>query len=179
METGKQNRNRVVGGLALIVVGLIAFAAQFIDAEWLGLLILPALGFIFLAWGLITRQSGLLIPGGILSGLGAGTLLLTGPYETAAGETQAGIFLLAFAAGWVLIPILATLFTPERHLWALIPAAVLALIGAGLLFGGAALTALEWLGRIWPVFLILGGLLLIFRRGGASKDVSVEDVKKA
>jgi hypothetical protein len=30
--------------------------------------------------------------------------------------------------------------------------------------GGAAVTALEYLGKIWPVFLILGGLFLILRR---------------
>ncbi len=44
--------------------------AQFVN---LGLLwALPGLGVIFLAWGLSVRQVRLLIPGGILPGLGAG-----------------------------------------------------------------------------------------------------------
>ena len=164
MNKGKSTGG-VVGGIALIVLGLIALLAQFVDlGETAGLLILPALGLIFLLWGILTRQSGLLVPGGILSGLGAGTLLITGPYEAAGGETQGGIFLLAFAAGWFLIPVLSVIFTGDNHWWALIPGAILAFVGVGLLFGGAALTVLEFLGNIWPVFLILAGLYLILRR---------------
>lgn len=166
MKTG-ESRNRIVGGVALIALGLIALAAQFIDlGETAGLLIVPGLGIIFLLWGLLTRQSGFLIPGGILGGIGLGILLITGPYEIANEELQGGVFMLAFALGWFLIPILSTIFTGDNHWWALIPGAIMALIGGGLLFGGAALTALEYLGNLWPVFLILGGLYLILRRSG-------------
>lgn len=167
-----ESRNRLVGGLALILFGLIALVAQFVDiGETIGLLIVPTLGLIFLAWGLITRQSGLLIPGGILSGIGAGTLLITGPFENASGDVQGGLFMLAFAAGWFLIPILSIIFTRDNHWWALIPGTIMALIGGGLLFGGAALDALEFLGRVWPVFLILGGLYLLLRRSTPGKSV--------
>lgn len=170
MKTG-ESRNRVVGGIALIVFGIIALVAQFADlGETLGLLVLPTLGLIFLAWGILTRQSGLLIPGGILSGLGAGTLLITGPFEAASGDVQGGIFMLAFALGWFLIPILSLIFTGDNHLWAIIPGGIMAIIGGGLLFGGAALSALEFLGQFWPVFLILGGLYLIFRRATPPKS---------
>lgn len=164
MKTG-ESRNRIVGGIALIVLGLIALAAQFIDfGETIGLLIVPGLGLIFLLWGLLTRQSAFLIPGGILGGIGLGILLITGPYEVANEELQGGVFMLAFAFGWFLIPILSTIFTGDNHWWALIPGGIMALIGGGLLFGGAALTVLEYLGKLWPVFLILGGLYLILRR---------------
>ena len=161
----QEQRNRTVGGLALIVLGLIALAAQFVEiGEWLGLLILPGLGLIFFAWGILTRQSGLMIPGGILSGLGLGTLLVAGPFQNLGGSAEGGIFMLAFAFGWVLIPIVSTIFTGDNHWWALIPGGIMALIGAGLLLGGVALSLLELLGQIWPVFLILGGLYLILRR---------------
>lgn len=163
-EEKVENRNRLVGGFALIILGLLALAAQFVDLEWLGLLILPALGVIFFVWGLLTRQSGLFIPAGILTGLGIGTLLVAGPFEGVTEDTQGGIFMLAFAFGWALIPLFSILFTRERHLWALIPGGIMALIGIGLLFGGMAFTILEFLGIVWPVFLILGGLYLIFRR---------------
>lgn len=169
MKTG-ESRGRIVGGIALILFGLIALVAQFIDiGETLGLLIVPTLGLIFLVWGLLTRQSGLLIPGGILSGIGAGTLLITGPFETASGDVQGGVFMLAFALGWFLIPILSILFTRDNHWWAVIPGGIMAIIGGGLLFGGVALAALEFLGQIWPVFLILGGILLLLRRSTAGK----------
>lgn len=164
MET-ENKRNRTIGGIVLILIGLVALLSQYVEiGEALGLLLLPGLGLLFLAWGILSRQSGFLIPGGILAGIGAGTLLLTGPYEDAAGDVQAAVFLLVFAAGWGLIPILSTIFTEEGHWWALIPGGILALIGAALLVGGAAMTALEYLGKIWPVFLILGGLFLILRR---------------
>lgn len=165
-EEKQENRNRMVGGVALIVLGLLALAAQFIDLEWLGFMILPALAVIFLVWGILTRQSGFFIPAGILGGLGIGTLLVAGPFEGVSEDTQGGLFMLAFAFGWALIPLFSILFTRERHLWALIPGVILALIGIGLLFGGMAFTILEFLGIVWPVFLILGGLYLILRRGG-------------
>jgi len=169
MKTG-ESRKRVIGGLALIVLGIIALVAQFVDiGETLGLLILPGLGLIFLIWGIVTRQSGLLIPGGILSGIGAGTLLITGPFEAASGDVQGGLFMLAFALGWFLIPVLSIIFTRDNHWWALIPGGIMALIGGGLLFGGAALAILEFLGTIWPVFLILGGLYLLLRRSTTNK----------
>lgn len=163
-EKSMQNRNRLVGGVALIVLGLLALAAQFVELEWFGLLILPALAVIFLVWGILTRESGFFIPGGILAGLGIGTLLVAGPFQGTEGDGQGGIFMLAFAAGWALIPIFSILFTQEKHLWALIPGAIMALIGIGLLFGGMAFTILEFLGIVWPVFLILAGIYLIFRR---------------
>jgi hypothetical protein len=164
MKTG-ESRNHVVGGIALIVLGLIALLAQFSDfGETLGLLIVPALGAIFLLWGILTRQSGLLIPGGILSGIGIGILLIAGPFDSVTGDTSGGIFMLSFAFGWFLIPVLSTIFTRDNHWWALIPGGIMALIGGGLLFGGAALTVLEYVGEFWPVFLILAGLYLILRR---------------
>ncbi len=165
-KTHKKGR-QAAGGIALIIIGLIALGAQFIDTDWIGLLFLPVLGLIFLAWGAVTRESGLFIPGGILSGIGVGTLLITGPFQNAGGEMEGGIFMFAFAAGWVLIPLLSVIFTNERHWWALIPAAVFAFIGAGLVFGGALLTSLELIGRFWPVVLILIGFYILLRRGVA------------
>ena len=160
-----EKRNRTIGGIALIILGLIALAAQFAEiGEWLGLLILPGLGLLFFAWGILSRQSGLMIPGGILTGLGLGILLIAGPFQDLGGSAEGGIFMLSFAFGWVLIPIVSTIFTGDNHWWALIPGGIMALIGAGLLLGGLALTFLEILGQIWPVFLILGGLYLILRR---------------
>lgn len=167
IETTKAKRGgSVVGGLILIAVGAVALVAQFVELdETLGLLVLPVLSAIFIVAGIATRQSGFFIPGGILAGLGLGTILMVGPYGDG-GADEPGIFMLAFAAGWVLIPILSILFSRgERHLWALFVAAILGLVGAAVSYGGAALTALEMLGRWWPLFLIAGGIALILKRG--------------
>jgi hypothetical protein len=134
------------------------------SGELIGLLVLP-----FLRPGLhhcryCDPAVGFFIPGGILAGLGLGTYLVAGPYSGRASQDEGGIFMLAFAAGWVLIPILSILFSRgERHLWALIVAAILGLVGAAISYGGVALTALEMLGRWWPIFLIAGGILILWR----------------
>lgn len=171
----KDRRNRIIGGVALVLFGLIALVAQFIDLEWVGLLILPALSLIFLAWGIITRQSGLFIPAGILGGIGAGTLLITSGFDWT-DDAEGGVFLLAFALGWVAIPILSTIFTDENHWWALIPAAILGLVGAALLFGGVAFSALELAGRFWPVILIIIGFVILLRRGQHDKEKEPENI---
>lgn len=165
-----ESRERTLGGIALILFGILALVAQFVDlGTTLRMLILPALGLIFLAWGLITRESGWLIPGGIISAIGLATLLITGPFQNASGGVQGGIFMLVFAGGWFLIPILSTTFTDEDHWWALIPAAIMAVVGAGLLLSGMMRTVLAVLGQIWPLFLILLGLYLLFRRATGNK----------
>lgn len=161
-----QGRGNVVGGLILIAAGVLALAAQFIDiGEMMGWIVLGGLSLIFIVAGIATRESGFFIPGGILAGLALGVMLMTGPVELPGIEDDGGLFLLAFAAGWVLIPVLSIIFSrEERHLWALIVAAILALVGAGVSFGGAAMDALELLGKIWPIFLIAGGLLILLKR---------------
>ena len=95
-----------------------------------------------------------------------GILLTAGPFDDVSGDASGGIFLLSFPAGWFLIPVLSTIFTGDNHWWALIPGGIMAVIGGALLFGGMAIAVLEFLGQIWPVFLILGGLYLILRRSG-------------
>jgi predicted membrane protein len=54
-------------------------------------------------------------------------------------------------------------FTPKPHWWPLIPGGIMAVIGAGLLFGGVFMQGLTLLGQIWPIFLILLGLYVLFR----------------
>jgi hypothetical protein len=69
MEMRKKD---TTGGVILVGIGLWALLSQFgaIDLpENLGLLFLPGLGAIFLAWGILTHNGGLMIPGGILSGI--------------------------------------------------------------------------------------------------------------
>jgi hypothetical protein len=154
--------NRGLGGAALILLGLIFLAGQFFDLPSIGQLFLPALGLVFLVWGVFARNSGLLIPGGILGGIGTGIYLMdTLPLE---GAARAGIFLVVFGAGFGLMALLSILFTPEKHWWALWPFCILGLIGAMMIAGGAALAVVEFAGKFWPVAVIAIGLYLIIRR---------------
>ena len=112
-----------------------------------------------------------MIPGGILSGIGWGAVLVTGPFADT-GDVEGGVFMLTFAAGWALITVLTAVFTNQTHWWPLIPGGIMALIGGGILFGGVFMQGLTLLGQIWPVFLILLGLFVLFQgiKGNAAKS---------
>jgi hypothetical protein len=140
-------RNAVVGGVVLVAIGLLVLVAQNIQTETLALLFLPALGGIFLIAGVIGRQIGFLIPGGILTGIGVGALWEQSTMAAGNGNVQGGAFLLGFAGGWFLITVLSKIFTSRTQWWPLIPGVIMALIGGGLLLGGAALNVLEFAGR--------------------------------
>jgi hypothetical protein len=127
-------------------------------------LILLTIGGVFIIAGIISRQSGWFIPGGILAGIGMGVAATLWAVDDYSGEVAGGSFLLLFSLGWALIPILSIIFTDDRHLWALIPGGIIAMVGVGLIWGGMALDVLEFLGDIWPVFLILIGVYILFKR---------------
>lgn len=161
-ENQRETRPGLVGGLILILIGLFALADRFLGAD-LGMLFLPGLGLIFLTAALLSRRESLLVPGGILSGIGLGSYLVSGPFEGLAGAAPGGIFLLSFAAGWALIVLLSALFFRVMW-WPLVPGGIMAFIGALLLSGSFGLQLLEVLGLVWPVFLIAAGLLMLIRR---------------
>lgn len=154
-----KKQNDLAGGFILISMGLIALLSQlelFSGFDSYTTYFMAGLGGLFLLWGILTRQAGLLIPGGIISGIGWGIVFVTGAPQLSS-DAEGGIFMLTFAAGWALITLLTAVLTPKPHYWALIPGGIMALIGGSLLFGGALMTALEWLGKGWPIILILLG----------------------
>lgn len=162
--TTKSSRRprRWLGGAVLILLGLVFLAGQFVNLPSFGQFFLPGLGLVFLLWGVVSRNSGLLIPGGVLAGIGSGIYLMDAlPLE---GAGDAGIFLVCFGAGFGAMALLSILFTPEKHWWALLPGGFLGLIGAMMLIGGAALQAVQFAGRYWPVVVILIGAYLLIRR---------------
>lgn len=170
MSTNQSTNNKIrqnyITGAALVLIGLFLFAGQFIKAEWLGLAILPGLGAIFLAWGLISRNFGLIIPGGILSGLGAGILLIETRFTMIDEVNKGGVVMLSFAAGWLLITLLSGPVSGKVEFWPLIPGAIIGLAGGALLTGGMALEVLNLAGKSWPLGLIVVGLYLILWRKG-------------
>ncbi len=166
----RANRGGWVTGVGLIAVGLLILTAQFIRSDWLGLLFLPTLGLIFLVWGSAARNVGLLIPGGVLIGIGLGTFLIESAFPGLEDTATGGVFLLSFSLGWGLITLLSAVFTDRVHWWPLIPGGIMALIGGTLLVGGAALEALGLTGRWWPLGLIGLGIWLLLRRGARQEE---------
>jgi hypothetical protein len=163
-EKKSQTRENVTGGLILVGVGLVALLSQFINLGDWGVFLVAGLGLVFLLVGVAQREVGYLIPGGILSGIGTGIVLIAGPWQTQFRNIDEGaVFMFAFAGGWVVITLLSALFARETAWWALIPGAIMALVGFTVLYGGAFATALTWVGRGWPVLLIIAGLYALLR----------------
>ncbi|HLF01012.1 MAG TPA: hypothetical protein VI547_03495, partial [Anaerolineales bacterium] len=62
----------LLGGAILITLGVLSLVGQFVQAEWYGQFIMTALAVLFLVSGVVLRNIGLLIPGGILGGISLG-----------------------------------------------------------------------------------------------------------
>jgi hypothetical protein len=152
----------VVGGAVLISIGLFALVSQFVRVD-LGEYFLLFLAFIFLLAGILGQRPGLVIPGGILAGIGAGAALVQGPFSAVSDPARGGVFMLAFACGWLLITLVSFLLG-RVMLWPLIPGAIIGLFGLALTAGQAGLGILNVIGQGWPIVLIALGVYLVFRR---------------
>lgn len=158
--------DRWVGGIVLIGIGVLVLVVNLVKSETLAMLVLPLLGIAFLAWAFFSRRFPLVIPGSILLGLGVG-VLISAQMTTVVDEAKGGVVVLGLAAGFLGIALLAPLFEKVRAWWALIPAAILALVGVPLMLGDQGIRFLEVVGQWWPLILVAVGLyvLLVPRRG--------------
>lgn len=137
-------------GAVLVTVGAVLLAGRFNHVVAAGG---PALwlGAGFLVWWIFTGNYGLLVPAGVLGGLGAGLMLgEAGFYGNAAA--------LGLGAGFVAIYLLDALRHRHRsNWWPLVPGAVL--IAVGLLQNTTGWGRLGDLG--WPLFLIVAGVIVV------------------
>lgn len=158
--TTNSKKGSLTGGLILVGIGVGLLLSQLTHLEWLFPL---ALGLAFLIAGIMTRKAGLIIPGGIIGGVGLGVIAVDNAWFAPENSTASGgVFLLAFSIGWFLITVLSKLFTDETQIWALIPGGIMALIGTLVLMGEMGLKILEQIGFFWPVILIVIGLAILF-----------------
>lgn len=151
-----------MGGVALILAGVLMVLVTFTEIEWLGLLLLPLLGVMFLVWGIVAGRVCPIIPGGILTGLGTG-LWLSQQVFPGDNQLEGGMITLCLGLGFLLIVPLPAYFTQESHWWPSIPGSILVLVGIALFIGGNAPEVLSFLGKIWLVALIINGLVLLWQ----------------
>lgn len=146
------NNNRVLG---LLLIGLGGIVLLAITTDIGGEIVVGFIGVAFLIAYATNRTYGLLIPGGILTGLGAGMLL-----ESAGVGGDVAAF--GLGAGFVAIAVIDQLVTPGRSAWwwPLIPGGVLLVSSAG------SVTGVPDLGRyLLPAVLIAIGAVLLLRPG--------------
>ncbi len=146
-----------IPGFALLGIGLlIGVDALFpeVGDSIGGGLFLGSLSLAFLA--IVLRTGGEqwwgVIPGGILLILG----LLLGIEPYIGDDAFAGTFLLGIAATFAMVYLLP--LPAGDTSWALIPAGILAVIGALLLASAAT-----WANLIWPIVLIAAGAFILLR----------------
>ena len=143
-------------GVILIAVGATLFAVQLLhlDAD----VIVLVIGLVFASAFAATRRYGLLIPAGIMTGLGAGILLED---IGAKGEPA----MLGLGLGFLAIYAADLMTTGARapgRWWPLIPGAIITVIaGASGTFGQEGARAIE---QGWPILLIAVGAWLLMRR---------------
>jgi hypothetical protein len=143
-------------GVILIAVGVTLFAVQLLHLD--GDVIVLVIGLVFAIAFAGTRRYGLLIPAGILSGLGLGIVLEDSGVQ---GEPVALGLGLGFLAIYGADLLTSGARAPGRW-WPLIPGAIITVIaGASGTFGDEGARAIE---RGWPILLIAVGAWLLLRR---------------
>lgn len=159
------SRGRIWAAATLIGIGAGSLAIRALDVTPAGgAVIVLALGIAFLVAHLVTREYGLLVPGGILTGLGAG--IVASQQLVIAEADSSGVVVLGLGLGFLSIWVVGGLLRVARHhWWPLIPGGILTVVGGSVLLGGQAVQVLEF----WPVILVGAGLLVLWRTRAAAR----------
>jgi pimeloyl-ACP methyl ester carboxylesterase len=105
-------------------------------------------------WSIRKDAVGLIVAGSVFSGLVVALALDIGPFGGAQEHVIMGMALLGWGLGWALLALLSIRWSDQPQRWAVVPAALMALAGAGLLAFGPDANAMNLLGWIWPLALI-------------------------
>ena len=142
-------------GVILIAVGVTLFAVQLLNLD--GEVIVLVIGLVVAIAFAATRRYALLIPAGIMTGLGAGILL---EEAGAMGEPVVLGLGLGFLAIYAVDVLTSAAREPGRW-WPLIPGAILTIIaGAESTFGAEGARVIA---QGWPLILIAAGAWLLLR----------------
>lgn len=151
-----KSRGRLVAGGVLLVVALGALAGPHLPWAWGGPGMMIVMGVAFVVWAALARTAGLLVPGGVILGVGTG-LWLRGTYGPAA-------FLLSLAGGFLLISVLSlALFGRGGRTtwWTVWPAGGLTVAALATSGGPEVREFFRALRDYWPYALLVVALALI------------------
>jgi hypothetical protein len=155
-------RRGLFPGVALVVIGAAVLLSRFRIFAGPGTIVL-ALGLLFLLVSAVRGFSGPLLPGGILTGLGAALLLrpALAPYFP-----EWGSILLGLSAGFLFVAAVDAARKRERRPSPLVPGVVLGALA--LLSAIRNTAAFHWLSDVdlhdlWPWAAVVAGLFLVLR----------------
>lgn len=155
--TPSRSRTQLSAAVTLIAIGAGTLAVR-AAGPGAGSLLVLVLGLAFMTAHVVTRQYGLLVPGGILTGLGAG--IVVSQQVAATDEMTAGVVVLGLGLGFLSIWAVGSLLrVADNHWWPLVPGGILAVVGGALLVGGQAVQLLD----LWPLVLVGLGLVVLQR----------------
>lgn len=148
-------KNKLLLGLILILLGVFFLLKTQISDHFSLFLLLAGVFFLILYF--ITKVYGLLIPGGVLTGLGFGLI-----YQ----EKSSPLFFIFLGLGFILIYLFG-LIKGKSPLWPIIPGGIMLGIGIYeelILRDIIPSTFIKKITPYWPVILIIIGLYLIFKK---------------
>lgn len=151
--SGPTLAGQVAAGLALIVLGAALLALERTGGSP-DHLFLILVGGVFAAGYFYKKAFGLLIPGGILIGLGSG-LAYDDLYSRSFVDGESAVF--GLGVGFLLIYVVSLLYERVHRWWPLIPGGFLVIAG---------LPDFVWVDDVldfWPVVVMAVGVLLLFR----------------
>lgn len=152
-------RDQYVFAIVLILIGIAGFILQATERTVdVGGVIVLVIGLGLLGAFAYTRHYGYLVPGGILTGLGAGIALQEA--FALADHSSGGVIVLGLGLGFLSIWLIGQIVDVARgQWWPLVPGGILAVVGGALLIGGDAVRVLDY----WGVVLVLIGLVVLVR----------------
>jgi hypothetical protein len=155
----RNRRSQLAAGAALVVIGIVVLALQYFEGPGRAIVLLLA-GGSFIATYFYSEIYGLLIPGGILSGLGLGML---GEWWGASVRDPNAIGL---GIGFASIYLIERIYRHRAHWWPLIPGVILIGSGLGARFGDVGHILWRWA----PAILVVLGIVIVVRamRGSSS-----------
>ena len=170
MSQRTQRQSSLVGSVALILIGVAALIFPQLPSGSLRVLLPLVVGVILLSWGIAVRNTGLITFGSILGGFGLGLFLVGVPFREQSSSVRGGIFWLAVAAGWLLIPVVGAAAARQPQRWAFIPGGLFVALGVAMFLGTTFADIVNlhvqfsvWLNNWWPLLLIGIGVLLLVK----------------
>ena len=157
----RNSRSQIAAGAALVLIGVVALALQYFEGPGRAVVLLLA-GGSFIATYFYSDIYGLLIPGGILSGLGLG--ILGEWWDISVRDPNA----VGLGIGFVAIYIIERVYRHRAHWWPLIPGVVLIGSGLGARFGDVGHILWRWA----PVILVVLGIVIVVRAIRRGPDVT-------